>query len=111
MARLNSLKGLGNSMTAWDVKGTDIIKSCKRCQVPVFIVHDEARPVTRTIIRYQVDVEPVNGPNYTAPFFEHACDGYWIERHSLLPGADAYHAVHHCQPPARCKHCEQVHNA
>lgn len=96
-------------MSAWGVKGTDEIKTCKRCQTAVFIVTEEAHPPTRPVIRYQVDVEPVNGPSFTPPFFEHAGDGYWVERDRLLPGADAYHAVHHCEPPARCKFCEQVH--
>jgi hypothetical protein len=96
-------------MTDTFIKGTDVIKTCRRCKEAVFIVSDTPHPRTRPVITYQVDIEPINGPNHTPPFFEHAGDGYWVERGRLLPGADAYHAVHHCEPPARCKHCEQVH--
>lgn len=89
------------------IKGTDEIKACKRCHTPVFIVHTEQ---PGPILRVPVNIEPVNGPT-TGPIFEHCGDGYWLERTKVLPGMDPIHAVHHCAPPARCKWCEQVHNA
>jgi hypothetical protein len=92
-------------MSAWDVKGTDVIKSCKRCNEPVFIVHTET---PGPILRVPLDIEPVSGPA-VGLMFEHCGDGYWLETKAVRPGMDAIHVTHHCQPPARCKWCEQVH--
>jgi len=85
----------------------DVIKKCPRCTQMTYQVTTDGPRLIRKLL---LDLLPIDGPNYTMPFFQHAGADYWIERTRLIPGADAYHAVHHCQPPARCKHCEQVHH-
>lgn len=80
---------------------------CQRCGQPTIQVATEA---PGPILVVELFPEPVRiGEKLTGPFFERRGQEY-KERPMLreLRGYPIF-AVHHCENPARCKWCEQVH--
>jgi len=80
---------------------------CQRCGRPTIEVATEA---PSPILVVELYPDPVRiGENLTPPFFERRGEQY-RERPMLrqLRGFPIF-AAHHCEKPARCKQCEQVH--
>jgi hypothetical protein len=86
-------------------------RQCKRCRCDVIRVYTRVPSYN-----VEVDVTPINDPAATGPYFRRLNDDTFLQINSLTEvggvsgvPAGATFAAHHCLPPARCRHCEHVH--
>ena len=94
-------------MSAFDLGPKGKPSRCRRCDQPTIRVKTEPPGPVLTVELY---LEPIRiNENLTPPFFEKRKDTY--RERTMLRDLRGYpiFAVHHCEAPARCKWCEQVH--